>query len=225
MSVIKVKLSKIQFPDICPVCLEEAEDLVFVTVAERARDDFEARNWSAGRDRAQMILDAAQGATTFSVPTCMRHGSRSVRSFRSKMIAVIGFFIIFYPILYFLLSINLALTYSRNLTQPLTGFIATVLVLVAFLLYGFFPRGTARFRFIQLNYSLCYDDGQLLRDFNNLQYPLYFLASDLMETHFVYEFLSKPIQVNCSQVFEQSSSVAKIYAIFHSRIYTSINTG
>ena len=91
-----------------------------------------------------MVLDAAQGATTFSVPTCMRHGSRSVRSFRSKMIAVIGFFIIFYPILYFLLSINLALTYSRDLTQPLTGFIATVSVLVAFLLYGFFPRGLER---------------------------------------------------------------------------------
>jgi hypothetical protein len=144
MSVIKVKLSKIQFPEFCPVCLEEAEDLVFVTVAERARDDYEARSWGTVRDKTQIALDAASGATTFSVPTCMRHGSRSVRSFRSKVIAVIGFFIIFYPILYFLLSINSALASSRELTQPLTGLLATFSVLVAFLLYGFFPRALER---------------------------------------------------------------------------------
>ncbi|MFW9770388.1 MAG: hypothetical protein ACFFEM_16335, partial [Candidatus Thorarchaeota archaeon] len=87
---------------------------------------------------------AARGATTFSVPTCMRHGSRSVRSFRSKMIAVIGFFIMFYPIIYYLLSINQALSYGRDITQPLTGSIATFLVLVAFLVYGFFPRALER---------------------------------------------------------------------------------
>jgi len=144
MSLIKVKLSKIQFPEICPVCLEEAEDLVFVTVAEGARDDFEARTWGTRKDRVQMTLDAARGATTFSVPTCMRHGSRSVRSFRSKMIAVIGFFVMFYPILYYVLSINLALIYSRDLIPPLTGLIATLLVLVGFLLYGFYPRALER---------------------------------------------------------------------------------
>jgi hypothetical protein len=62
LSSIRVKLSKIRFPEVCPVCLDEVEDLVFVTIVERARDDFEAREWSDGRDKTKAALNAASGA-------------------------------------------------------------------------------------------------------------------------------------------------------------------
>jgi hypothetical protein len=144
LSSIRVKLSKIRFPEVCPVCLDEVEDLVFVTIVERARDDFEAREWSDGRDKTKAALNAASGATTFSVPTCMRHGSKSVRSLRTKLVAVLGFFIMFYPILFYALQINLALTYSRDLVPPITGFLITLIGLLLFLAYGFYPRALER---------------------------------------------------------------------------------
>lgn len=146
MSSIKVKLSKIQFPELCPVCLSDAEDLVFVTIIERAGDDFDASSWNSGKDKTKVALDATRGATTFAVPTCMSHGSNSVRSLRTKLIAVIGFFILFYPILFFLLQINVALVYSRLLLPPLLGFLVTSFTLILFFLYGFFPRALERAR-------------------------------------------------------------------------------
>lgn len=144
MSSIKVKLSKIQFPELCPVCLSDAEDLVFVTIVERAGDDYDASSWTSGKDKTAVALDAARGATTFAVATCMSHGSKSVRSLKTRLIAVLGFFILFYPILFFLLQINVALVYSGVLLPPLLGFFVTFFTLILFFLYGFFPRALER---------------------------------------------------------------------------------
>jgi hypothetical protein len=142
-SKIQVRLSKIQFPDICPVCLEEPEDLVFVTVVEKVGDDYSSSSW-AKQDKTDIALESAKGVTTFNVPTCMRHGSKSVRSLRTKLIAALGFFVLFYPILFYLLSINVALVYDRDLVQPLSGFLITTTALVLILLYGLFPRALER---------------------------------------------------------------------------------
>ncbi|MFX1578239.1 MAG: hypothetical protein ACFFBJ_01225 [Promethearchaeota archaeon] len=142
-SKVRVKLSKIQFPEVCPVCLEEPEDLVFVTVVEKVGDDYTTSSW-AKQDKTDIALEAAKGVTTFNIPTCMRHGSRSVRSLRTKLIAALGFFILFYPILFYLLRINVALVYERSLTQPLLGFFITTFALFMILLYGLFPRALER---------------------------------------------------------------------------------
>ncbi|MFW9832896.1 MAG: hypothetical protein ACFFEK_02790 [Candidatus Thorarchaeota archaeon] len=142
-SKVRVKLSKIQFPELCPVCLEEPEDLVFVTVVEKVGDDYTTSSWTK-QDRTDIALEAAKGVTTFNIPTCMRHGSRSVRSLRTKLIAALGFFILFYPILFYLLRINVALVYERSLTQPLLGFFVTTIALLMILLYGLFPRALER---------------------------------------------------------------------------------
>ncbi|MFX1483958.1 MAG: hypothetical protein ACFFCP_12325 [Promethearchaeota archaeon] len=144
MSSVKVKLSRIQFPDLCPVCMEEAEDLVFVTIMDRAGDDFDVSSWKRRQDRIEVALEAARGSTTFAVPTCIRHGSKSVRSLRTKLIAVLGFFIMFYPILFYLLQINVALNYSKPLNPPMLGFLITSFTLFLFFLYGFFPRALER---------------------------------------------------------------------------------
>ena len=143
MSTIKVKLSKIQFPELCPVCLNDAEDLVFVTIIERA-GDFDPTSWSKGSDKSKLALNAARGYTTLAVPTCMSHSSKSLRLLRTKLISVIGFFILFYPILFFLLQINVALVYSKPLLPPFLGLLVTSLTLMWFFLYGFFPRSLER---------------------------------------------------------------------------------
>jgi len=142
---IKTKLSRIKFPEICPVCLDEAEDLVFVTVSERiGPESYESSSMIKGEDRVSVALESAKGATTFPVPTCLMHGSKSVRSLRTKLIAVAGFFVFFYPILFFLLQINVALIYSRPVFEPVAGFSFFTTLLLLSLLYGLFPRALER---------------------------------------------------------------------------------
>ena len=143
-SKIRVKISKIQFPEVCPVCLEEPEDLVFVTVMEKFGDDYATGSWTSQQDKTAIALNAAKGATTFAIPTCMRHGSKSVRSLKTKLIAAIGFFVLFYPILFSLLQINVALTYSGSILPPLLGTIGTTALLLMILLYSLFPRALER---------------------------------------------------------------------------------
>jgi len=142
---IRTKLSRISFPETCPVCSDKAEDLVFVTVIERhGPESYESSLLIRGEDRTSAALEAAKGATTFAVPTCMRHGSRTVRGLRTKMIAVVGFFIFFYPILFFLLQINVALIYSRSLMEPVLGLVVFSMALIIAVLYGVFPRALER---------------------------------------------------------------------------------
>lgn len=142
---VKVKLSSIKFPEICPVCLDEAEDLVFITVLERrSPTSYDSSSLIGGKDKVSAALESAKGATMFPLPTCLFHGSKSVRSLRTKLIAVIGFFLFFYPILFYLLQINAALIYSRSLMDPLVGLIVFSGALLLTLFYGLFPRALER---------------------------------------------------------------------------------
>ena len=150
-SKIEVKLSKIQFPEVCPVCLEEPEDLVFVTIVEKT-GDMASSSWMKQQDKVGVALEAAKGSTTFAVPTCMLHGSKSVRTLRTKIIAAVGFFVMYYPILFFLLDINSAMANSRPFIRPLLGVVASIIILLVFLVYGLFPRALERaLRFHDVN--------------------------------------------------------------------------
>ena len=142
---VRTRLSRIQFPEVCPVCSDKAEDLVFVTVMEQLHPaSYESTSMIRGEDKASVALETARGATTFPVPTCLRHGSKSVRSVRTKIVAAAGFFIFFYPILFFLLQINTALIYSRSVTEPVVGLLMFITALVATSVYGLFPRALER---------------------------------------------------------------------------------
>lgn len=143
---ITTKLSRIHFPETCPVCSDDAEDIVFITVVEpHGLDSYESNLFIRADDKATATLEAAKGATTFAVPTCIRHGSGSVRGFRTKLVAAIGFFVFFYPILFFLLQINVALIYSRPLMEPVMWLIVFTSALTILIGYGVFPRALERF--------------------------------------------------------------------------------
>jgi hypothetical protein len=150
---IETKLSKIRFPEICPVCSDEVADLVFVTVIERhGPESYESNILIRGEDKTAAAIEAAKGAATFAVPTCMRHGSRSVRGLRTKLVAVAGFFVFFYPILFFLLQINTALYYSKPLMEPVGGLAIFGAALAFTVLYGVFPRALERaLKFKEIN--------------------------------------------------------------------------
>jgi hypothetical protein len=181
-SKLNVKLSKIQFPKVCPVCLQEPEDLVFVTIIEKVYDDYASSSWAKPQDATSVALSAAKGATTFVIPTCMKHGSKKVRSLKTKLIAALGFFVLFYPILFFLLQINVALVYSRSFLQPLVGFIGTTGLLVMILLYGLFPRALERaIRF----YNISPVNDSVLLSISNREYYQLFLDLNEMAVDIV----------------------------------------
>ncbi|MFW9974292.1 MAG: hypothetical protein ACFFDQ_03350 [Candidatus Thorarchaeota archaeon] len=176
-SLLNVKLSKIQFPEICPVCLEEPEDLVFVTITEKHDDDYLSSSWTKQNDKVSVALDAARGATTFVIPTCMRHGSKSVRSLKTKLISALGFFFLFYPILFFLIQINIALSFSRPLIQPLLAFLSLTILLILILLYGLFPRALERaIRFQHVSHTR----DSVLLSFTNSEYQRLFIDLNSM---------------------------------------------
>ncbi|MGY5879850.1 MAG: hypothetical protein RTV31_06345 [Candidatus Thorarchaeota archaeon] len=125
--------------------MDPAEDLVFITIVESyGPDSYDSSSWVKGDDKIAVALQSARSSTTFSVPTCMAHGSKSVRTDRTRFVTVLGFFVLFYPIVYYLLQINLAVIYSRSLTVPVLGAGFFIVLLLATIFYGLFPRALER---------------------------------------------------------------------------------
>ncbi len=152
---IEVRLSSIQFPEMCPVCLKSPpEDLVSVTIVERPAytrhlEDVVA---FAARDEIDLALTTSSSTVTLWIPTCMRHGSKSLRTTRTKIIPAIAFFVLFYPILYFMMGTNIAYTTQGDLIQPLSMLIVCLIVMTVACIYGAFPRAIERkIRFIGIN--------------------------------------------------------------------------
>lgn len=146
--LVRAKITKVKFPEKCPVCLAEPEDLVSITVMESSHfdrsDDDSISSWSDGKNKVEMTLAAAQGAATFWVPTCGIHGSRSLRSGPKRFMAWAAFFVLFYPGLYFILGIMSAIQNLRPLLEPLLGFVVTVSLLILLAFWGYYPRAIER---------------------------------------------------------------------------------
>ena len=189
-SKFRVRISKIQFPEVCPVCLEDPEDLVFVTIMEKFGDDYTSGSWASQQDKTAIALNTARGGTTFAIPTCMKHGSKSVRSLKTKLIAAIGFFVLFYPILFFLLQINVALAYSGPILPPLLGALITSALLVLILVYSLFPRTLERaIRFHDVSRA----KDSVLLSLSNPEYSRLFLNLNEMTIESVEHENSEPV--------------------------------
>ncbi|NHI82777.1 MAG: hypothetical protein EAX81_00550 [Candidatus Thorarchaeota archaeon] len=142
-SILRCKISNLQFPEICPVCMKEGEDLIAVTVIERSpsKERYDTHSsWGSGEDKVGAALEAARGATVFWIPTCLKHGSRSVRTERKRLLAFAAYFVMFYPMLYFFLSLRNAMLQERPFEIPLLGLLVTLLIFLLMAFYGFYPR-------------------------------------------------------------------------------------
>lgn len=156
LTLVRAKISKVEFPERCPVCLDEPEDLVSVTITERSSvmrgDENAVSTWADGKNKADLILASAKGAVTFWVPTCMSHGSGSVRTGRARFIAWAAVFVLFYPALFFLLGINAAIWYSRPLLELVAGLAVILLFVIVLAVYGYYPRALERsLKFIDID--------------------------------------------------------------------------
>lgn len=160
-SIVKVKLSNVTFPEVCPVCMEQAEDLVPITVFEHPQrfgtssfrgGGFLTSSWKKIDDRAGVALASAQGAVSFWVPACMAHGSQSIVTTQKTVVSVIGFFILFYPFLYFVLEVITAFHFTRPILEPLGWFVILLLLMIVDILYGFYPRALQKkIQFLEIN--------------------------------------------------------------------------
>jgi hypothetical protein len=125
--------------------MKPAEDLVFITIIERfGPDNYDVSSWSRDHDKMTAALKSAESTTTFSVPTCLLHGSKNVRTMRTRFVPVVGFFILFYPIIFFLLQINLGITYSRPIVEPLATALFFIAIFLFTVCWGFYPRALER---------------------------------------------------------------------------------
>ena len=156
LTLVRAKISKVEFPEKCPVCLDEPEDLVSVTITERASavrgNENAVSTWADGKDKADLILASARGAVTFWVSTCMLHGSGKLRTGRARFIAWAALSVLFYPALFFLLGINAAIWHSRPLFEPVANLTVILLVLFVLVVYGYYPRALERaLKFIDID--------------------------------------------------------------------------
>ncbi len=180
-NIVHASLSKSVFPEVCPVCMREAEDLVAIIVLE-TRDRWNdtrglVSGWAKPQDKGELILSEARGGTTFWVPACLQHGSDTMTTPKKKVLSVIGFMVLFYPLLYFILGALTAREFSRPLL-PVIGPMVFIMILMAIdIMYGFYPRAIERhIRFIEVDRSK--DEVMVL--LKNDEYRKLFLESNPM---------------------------------------------
>lgn len=158
-ALVKAKLSKVQFPEVCPVCVEEAEDLVAITVFETLIDRWTERRglvsgWTKEQDRVDVALSQMKGGSIFWVPTCLSHGSETISTPRKKIMSIIGFMLLFYPFLYYMLGLVAAIEYSRPLLDYLIPVSVLLVAFIIDIMYGFYPRVLERsIKFLDVSHS------------------------------------------------------------------------
>ena len=155
-TLVKTKISKVKFPEKCPVCLGAPEDLVSVTIKERSStvmgDEGPVFMWTDGREMTDRIMASARNAVVFWVPTCTLHGSGKLKTGRARFIAWAALIVLFYPALYFVLGINVAIRHSQSLLEPVAGLTVILLLLFVLAVYGYYPRALERsLKFIDID--------------------------------------------------------------------------
>ncbi|MDF1539152.1 MAG: hypothetical protein P1Q69_09630 [Candidatus Thorarchaeota archaeon] len=179
--IVRASLSKSVFPEVCPVCMEEAEDLVAIIIMETRSHWNETRGlvsgWTKPEDKGELILSEARGGTTFWIPACLQHGSDSMTTPKKKVLSAVGFMVLFYPLLYFILGALTAREFSRPLLPILGPMVFIIALMVIDIMYGFYPRAIERnIRFLDINRAK--DEVMIL--LKNNEYRDLFLESNPM---------------------------------------------
>jgi hypothetical protein len=147
---VRARISKIRFPEICPVCIDEAEDLVALTATETTVDRWSERKALVGSwSRTNNIGDAApsdlSSAVVFWIPACLLHGSYTITTTRKKIASIVVFMLLFYPLLFFSLELLTAVQYSRPFEIALFATAALIGAIIVSIAYGFYPRALERY--------------------------------------------------------------------------------
>ncbi|MBS3794278.1 MAG: hypothetical protein KGY80_05260 [Candidatus Thorarchaeota archaeon] len=151
---VRARLSKLELPEVCPVCMEQADDLVPITAYEREGIGQLAEPprsaWRTGKKDIGPDLQSIRGALILWIPCCAAHCN--VRSDREKHVGLCGFLLLVYPLIYIWLGIISAIGNEGPLLPPITGLLIIIVILIFLGVYSFFPRALERaFRIQNIN--------------------------------------------------------------------------
>ncbi len=142
---VRCKLSELKWPEACPVCLGEPEDLVVLTVAETDAPS-ESTNvhpsWQPGFSPHVPTVQPHR-MVAFLIPVCEMH-AHSVRTTTTKLVAAVAFFILMYPILFFSLATIRALRYGGPVLIPAVLLAGMILSMAGLVAYSALPRALER---------------------------------------------------------------------------------
>jgi hypothetical protein len=149
-SAVRARISKVRFPEICPVCIDEAEDLVAMTATETTVDRWSERkalvgSWSRADNIGDVTPSGLGSAVVFWIPTCLLHGSDTITTPRKKIASIVVFMLLFYPLLFFSLELLTAVQYSRPFETALFATVALLGAIAVSIVYGFYPRALERY--------------------------------------------------------------------------------
>jgi hypothetical protein len=153
-NIIRAKIGSVVFPEVCPVCMNEADDIVRMTVnlysyggALESSNPQAALREKLARSNGQITF--ALPGLSFSVPVCNRHLPKEIPDLH-KVIWFCCMLGGIYPGVFYLLLTANAIHRRINFFPFLIPWIITILILGAISGYIFFPRAFQRyFKFLE----------------------------------------------------------------------------
>jgi hypothetical protein len=184
--IIRVKIGSIVFPEVCPVCMREADDIVRMTVnlysyggALESSNPQAALREKLARSNGRITF--AIPGLSFTVPVCERHAPRDIPD-KHKVVWFFSMLGGMYPGVFFLfLTLNAIYTQS-DFIPFLVPWVITVLILGIISGYIFFPRSFQRyFKILDIESS----GENVLLVLSNPEYRNQFLESNPMHAEVV----------------------------------------
>ena len=147
--IIRAKIGSIVFPEVCPVCMREADDIVRMTLnlysfggAMESSNPQAALREKLARSNGKITF--AIPGFSFSIPACHRHVPKEIPDLH-KVIWFCAMLAGMYPGLFYLLLTANAYHRRTDFMPFLIPWIITILVLSAISGYIFFPRAFQRY--------------------------------------------------------------------------------
>lgn len=143
--LVRCRLSKIRFPEMCPVCLREPDDLVPIAVTEsvvepRAGVRITGSKWAPSEVDIVQLRDSG---AVFWVPVCGRHAV-GLRTSCTMAVGILGIVVLFYPMLYYVLAVLRAFREGGDLFFAALPLVLLTAVLAGLMAYSFMPRALER---------------------------------------------------------------------------------
>jgi hypothetical protein len=147
--IIRAKIGSVVFPEVCPVCLREADDIIRMTLnlysyggALESSNPQAALREKLAKSNGRVTF--AIPGVSFSIPACHRHKPKEIPDLH-KVIWFCSMLGGMYPGLFYLLLTVNAIHRGTDFVPFLIPWIITILVLGVVSGYIFFPRAFPRY--------------------------------------------------------------------------------
>lgn len=173
-SVLKVRFSRIQFPNFCPVCLQPATEItkvMFVSGGHYGRYNF--HDYKLGSGLKSIIR----------VPTCDLHTFQGIRG-EHKVYWIFFTMVAFVPIFFLFYSTTNAFFMGRDILPSLLGLVLMSSIVSLFTLFIFWPRSIQRYFKVL---DMVSNDIDILLKLKNRDYQVMFVEMNAMHVSIIRE--------------------------------------